>query len=720
MKNIKFYYLNSDSIRCFISCDFLNGEQLNQMIKSGVVKILNHNEYEILDENLFTRFYNNVSVVKNEEIPRLFLELCYQMFPNNTFINLQMFFNNVKEENYEGSIYYLSNLLNSDDKNICKDALFYTYLLSFLINLPEDYKKKIKDLVYEDIMLDDSALSYVIKESENRIRLSVLYQRYSKALKLEKTLIQDEENQNAEHYLPMMLISMIIEQENLSKRDISHMIGNKQYIQAITFLEEKQDRHPLNDMDYCTLQLLYKFMYITNNYQPLDIIEGEADDFYEKIAHNDFRAALLSFYVQYEDNKNYYRGNNMGLLLKTIIDLNDDKKLKFLRLLRNQNLEELFEYLKEYLRSINKENYEAILINLIRIDNMNHNQYFTEFFKALKSIENNTIIMDYNYYKTKLKESSNCKNKVKMEIYEDILSLILLEKEFTSTVLSEDESYPIEEKSIKTKINEIRRGTKAVIIGEFNQKGYDKIKLILDQYPSIVVDSYDLNMKKVVFIREIKQRIVDIEEYKSLVILGRNYLEKHQISKALRCYSRALDYPAAGYVAYLQLGRIYSCLKDYCKAVDFLSIADGLAKSSGLDLNIQESIEEINRYVEHNKSKSVIFVEPKNSKKVYRSERIVAIEKYTQEHNIDVESACKELGFTEGMIIQTFLELVLEYYKQGSYEQGDLFYDFVRKNYVLSASAKRFAEYVIQLKNFYKTTKQTEELSLSLILKPRL
>jgi len=356
-------------------------------IKRGYYKFLNFNKlYELGKNKLSNKDYDNG--IK-------YFERCLEIDPSNIDVSFKLFFNSIKNKEYEKSLKYFDVLLKNED-NYIEDNNLILYLLSLIVDLPDDYKKYVKNIKYNDIKIKDNDSRYHNIVIQNKIRKCVISRKFPYALNLYKELNPTGSFLNIREFLIKNLINQVLDKEMDCKNLLIKMVESKKYNEIIDFLEKKNENNYLSITDKYILELSKKILIIKEtNIIPEKVIVNTSKIF-EAIDGNNFKLALeLSENYNLEKNVNVSSNVfhkllvDICLLIEDVSKQNEDKikfieikeekveknKIKdtndcYLMLIDNilkGDLNNAFINLNDYLNSIGKIDYEFLLINLIKL-----------------------------------------------------------------------------------------------------------------------------------------------------------------------------------------------------------------------------------------------------------------------------------------------------------------------------------------------------------------
>lgn len=102
--------------------------------------------------DLFTYGKSLIDSKRRAEGIKVFYK-CMELDPNCLYAAYQLFINAVKTKDYDNILKYYDVMYNADSTN--KKYLYYLYIVSYIIELPEHYKNVVKNLTYNDMAVEE-------------------------------------------------------------------------------------------------------------------------------------------------------------------------------------------------------------------------------------------------------------------------------------------------------------------------------------------------------------------------------------------------------------------------------------------------------------------------------------------------------------------------------------------------------------------------------------
>ena len=453
--------------------------------------------------------------------------------------------------------------------------------------------------------------------------------------------------------------------------------------------------------------------------------------------------------------------------------------------LMNNDIDSALKYLKEHLNEIDKSEYEYIITNLIKISilekdiaytapmmelslmnnknyQFNTTNYIQKFYLALSNekieeaeiylniisnsikINNETLNMDALY---KVLDSYKEKNRYQVSTpvieeekplkQETIINLETRNKddnqhdyEQEDENIEENDSkeydYNEEEKHdinlIKKKHDELIKNKGIIILNSMNK---DRTNFILNE-----ADKY-LDMSVFTIIDEGKKRIVlrynelNYEDFDTATLISES-LDDYRHRFYDDCLNKQIKILETNSkeksVNYAMIGLAYMKMFKIDKAIDFLTVANYLAKQEHSTRDYGDLLLRLKGEIDKDDIKPNVRMNQcdfKNDDKFYGIENFEELNDYICESELDVESACRNLNMSDEDIDTLKLIYAREYFTLGNKEKGELFLRSFEKSKTKTDKTKDIYKIVQQNKKFYKARFEGEPRQLSLKLIPK-
>lgn len=270
-----------------------NGKDLTDLINQNILKRIRRGYYTLESVNELFSYGKNLMAQKKYNRALECFKKCYELNPRHLGACRRLFLGNINQEKYEDAFKYLKILLDTNDLYDQADNYFYLYLLSILTDIPDKYKKYVSDLKMKDIKILSNDKRYKDIPQQNDMRLAVLQNKMSYALKQLNNLIAKHGSSNMPEAITKSLLSKVIEAEDKNKKNLTKLIKGQEYEEIIKILEEKNKRHTLSLSDKYALKLARQIIELQNTKQIPQKTIFQSGNLFEAIDGNDYDLAFL-------------------------------------------------------------------------------------------------------------------------------------------------------------------------------------------------------------------------------------------------------------------------------------------------------------------------------------------------------------------------------------------------------------------------------------------
>ncbi len=784
-------------------------KDLSDLIEQKTLKRIKKGYYSFLKiDDLFYYGKKLISKKEYEKATKCF-EKCYELDQTHPGTCFQLFLRSINKKDYKTALKYFDVLLNTDNPYYRADSNFYLYLLSIITNISEKHKDYARYLKLEDIRVDFQDKRYENIPMQNKIRIAVLQRKFSYALKQLNNLISEQKNLTVQDIITRTLLYQAIEVEKLSRNTLLELTKTKQYDKIISYLEDKQQRHNLSLIDSYILKLAKDLLNIQNSHIIPKTIIFQIENIFEAIDGCNYKLALHLNNSYNQKNNINCSENTINLLLSDIIELINqlenpiqqniseeitketivsqpikDSNATFsdvIGYLIKNDLENAFRILKDYMVSINKSEYEFLIIDLIKLSLIEKDIAFIKPMTTLTYLSRENFNFDISSYIQDFYITLSQNRFDEARIYLDIISkankigqdCILTEiltqvlnnteqmLQYKRNNLTLDEVNQVLEEIEKEKLNSINNIPIIPSISTENEENITKPPSLLkiDSEREFIESKHNLllNGEGIILLRPMKNERIKkineiVKEYPDMVSFTIGEGENKQIVLRYKPFRKYIDIKKMmkhGTQAYKE-GNYDECIEDYLQilqigkpkafvyanlglsymkkgnkklAIDYLTIATHVSKEEEEKFDFTELIAELNGLITK-KDKKVYFKmkieEFENDiENYYGIENFEEITTYISESGLDVESALKQLGINEEQIDTIKLIYAREYYSQGNYEKGNQFL----KSFEMSKNKTKFTtklfDEIRKNKKFYINRANDNSKLLSLTLQPK-
>ena len=753
-----------------ISCGF-NYHDLDKLIARGTIVRVERGVYsfravddlfhygkELISKDLFKKSY-------------LCLEKCYELDPNNLEVCFQLFDKHISDDNFEEAFKYLDKLMETDNKYYQIDYDYYLYLLNFITEIPDKYQQYVKYLTYDYIKIPKDDKRYENINNQNIIRKWAIAKNFSYALQLQNDLLAETKYNTVQNMLIKKILKKVVISQNELADNLLKLIQEGNYSEIIKVLEEQDKRCGITIVQEQLLYLAKQILYISSARVIPEKSPMHENTYFEAIKTNNYDEALR-IYSKYSAEKSIYTDyyhydtdNDKIVLLLTEIskliediskstELTDDREIEVLGTeaeissekdsssvlsliindLVNDNIDEAFIKLTEYMRSINREEYEFLIVDLIKISLlqgdktfevpintlslMNMEDYNIELFDYIKGFyealgQEEMAIADI--YLDILKKGSNLNQNPTVgkrledilaiceDIYDDKIEAASLKEEVTSQGVEKD----TESDDIKEFIDEmhsrlmIDRGI--ILLDPMTREQRKQIHILVREYNDMTSFSVGEDSNRRVVLRK-----------KSGFLPEYNLKEEENLARDLyvsgrydQCIEKNLD--ILGHLKmpnsyiFAKLGMAYLKNGNLEQAITYLEVADALNKENNLSYDYSSLIKAIKD--KNNGEKDVGLDMNKedfsSGEDENENELFNMVNDLVSLTGLDVESAGFQLGLNLGQINTVKLLYAKEFFRQGMSEKGEQFLKSFTISHNKTQENKELFDEIVKNKKLY-------------------
>lgn len=776
-------------------CGF-NSKDIAALIEDGTLERVKRGCYSFLSiDNLFYYGKMLISLKKYEKATACF-EKCYELNPNHFGVCFQLFTRSVQNREYDKAFEYFERFYNNDNKFYNSDCNYYLYLLSMITELPDNYRQHTKFLKFRDMRVDFDDKRYEDIPVQNKIRSLSFDQKFITASKQLNNLIKQHGKLSIQDIITKELLNQAILEQNRIKEEVIGLVNNKQYLEVINCLESIKERRVLSILDEQILSLTKEILKIIET----GIIPKKqiykTDSFFEAINGKNFDLAL-SLNSEYINSKNIDPQANTTFILLTHItqlikskmpgqenktneSISPAKEMRqdqvevsnspsimstkstmadIINYLMEQDLDNSFRVLRNFLDSIDKRKYETLIIDLIRVSLIENDIAFTRPMIALNYVSRENFTFDVSEYIQKFYETLSQNKFDDCKIYLDIISesnklgyscvvMKSLEQVLNTTekMVSNQKNDTIElseSNSVGDEINDVIKKigpVKSVAeqdVTEFqielkDEACYDKkfitSKLVdLSKMGIILLKPMDSERRKQIhsIVNDVPSVVsfsIGSDSARQVVLRYKPYIDKYvdipKISKEGNVAYKSGDYDLCieKYRQLLKVGNprswVYSKIglahmkkNDKDIAIDYLTVATELAKKEHIDCDFKQLIGLLNGSIskEDLKPKFAMDLEDFNND-VNNNYGIENIDKIAEmvASGIGLDEVCDNLKINEEQKNLISLIFARDCYIQENDNLGDQYLKRVEKVKNKSESVCKLFEEVTRNKKFYK------------------
>lgn len=411
------------------SCGF-NSRDLSLLVENRILERVKRGYYSI--QTIDDLFYFGKKLIAKKEYDKATrcFEKCYELNHDHFGVCFQLFLRSIRNKNYKKAFEYFEHFYNTDNKFYNADNNFYLYLLSMITELPEKFKDYARLLIFEDFKVNPKDKRYKNIYIQNKIRLSVLSQKFILAVKQLNETIKEKGKLSIQDIVIKILLTQAIQVQIKNKNKILELLKKQNYEGLVEFLAGIERNHNLSICDMYIMKLSKTLVDLNKSSNVPQKIVDSTDNLFEAIDGKNYELALeISTFNMHNQNINSNLENDaIHILLENInekvkelkqgqienhnlkedlpkISSNEEKNVAsmstfedIIRSLTNNDLDNSFIALRNYLGSIDKREYEFLIIDLIKISLLENDIAFTKPMVVLTYISRNDFEFNISEY----------------------------------------------------------------------------------------------------------------------------------------------------------------------------------------------------------------------------------------------------------------------------------------------------------------------------------
>ncbi len=365
-----------------------NSNDLAKLIENGVLTRVKRGYYVLAQIGPLYKYGTRI-LYKDSKVAYKYFQKCHEMEPDNNRVLYKLFMACTFDGDYKQSFEYLKEICESNNFSHTNNN-FYLYLLSKLIDLPDNYQKMVKKFKWQDIKFVPAKGEGTVTQNvlRRQIRSLVFTNEFFKAYKIciDSGLLNSD-------MIIHHLLQAIVKKRKEKTSNILQAIKDKNYLGAIEILEQMGD---LGSNEKTILLLLQSLNRIITTQKVPDKLDFKTDMLPEAIADENYDWALY-LYEKHNSSDTYKRANSPLYLL--LVAINEEiRKLEnnqneiseeeqsinpelicpaLVHLLLRNDMERFKQYLPEYLRILKQDKYQFIIEQLLELDTLDQDRVFT-------------------------------------------------------------------------------------------------------------------------------------------------------------------------------------------------------------------------------------------------------------------------------------------------------------------------------------------------------
>ncbi len=392
----------------------IDNNDIIRLKKLGIIESSKWGHYKLVD---VSKYYDEaIKAVESKEYGKAveFFEKSINVSFNVMESNYYLFLISVLNNNLDDAFKYFEVLYNKQNDIISKgDLNFYLYMISYYNSVPSEYCKIVRNMKIEDTL--DSKKKYMISRE---VKNQFFNKRF---INSRKSIVLSEGFQSRVIY---HIISKVIDALNTEKRQLIDLIKEKKYEEVYEYYLDIESYRDLADYETICLDIVEEIVQIfklggvlpKSNKVMTNILSVA-------IGNKDYKRAL-EINVQFNKSKGINNSTNqINLLLVAINDIidnidevreeiktNGNEEVetqgleetqdynKLVDYLMNERIEDFIAELKNYLTSLNKQEYMFLIMNLVKIDSMLEDNMYSRTMMKLSLIVSGKFSFEISEY----------------------------------------------------------------------------------------------------------------------------------------------------------------------------------------------------------------------------------------------------------------------------------------------------------------------------------
>lgn len=420
-----------------LSIGFTN-KDLTRLKENGNIASVHRGLYELRDANGLFDYSRKLVEAENFDRAEKVLDRCLEVEPDNGVWATRIFRNALLYKNFDRAFQHLDIMYKDDNQYYQHDHNFWLMLLSYVTELPDQYKEKVKHFTYDDILVFDDDLRYGDVEIANRIRKMVLNREFVEATEILRET-QEFHDKRLYSSITFRLLSMARSTYYNRRCLYVDLIDDENYLQLINVLKEDNERWGLTQEEKYVLWIAREMVSMRESHILPKAKGFNSISFNEAICKHNYRLAkeLYDYSLRNHDNgvSLIKKDKILDLMLKKVNDevtlmssikaaknAGADEFSRVFKALMEHDVDKAFRNIEQYLVQIDKYSYRKYVMSLIKLSLLDNDMAFTEPMLALSRLSRDDYQMDVSVYIQDFYFNLTNGNLKKAAIYLDIVS----------------------------------------------------------------------------------------------------------------------------------------------------------------------------------------------------------------------------------------------------------------------------------------------------------
>ena len=275
-------------------------EEIHLLVKGNIIQRLKTGEYKLVSVDNFRQYGLSLLKVNKKYAADNCFRRCYEMAPNGKNISPQYIHSLLKRRKHQ-EIFEVIDSVNPELDDV--NYNLYLYLLSFLTDIPDRYKERIRNMTEDDLLMPMISSNRM----ENNIRKQIIEFKFKYAYKLINDSLAKTRSKgySIKFELIRELLKQVVDREEEHKNNLMDLIEKSQYKEIILVLKNRQDIRYLSLIESYILMVVETIVEVLETGKlPIPTI-GNTSDMYQALMGKNFKVALeLNSKFIEETNKN--------------------------------------------------------------------------------------------------------------------------------------------------------------------------------------------------------------------------------------------------------------------------------------------------------------------------------------------------------------------------------------------------------------------------------
>ncbi len=468
-----------------LSLGFTN-KDLTRLIEGGKIRRVQRGQYELANANNLFRCAQILASEKQYDKFHKAMERAVEVDPDFVIARFYMFLTDIKTNDYHKAFECYQELekcpgFYDSDKNL------WLYLMSFIMDLPQEYQERVSNFKKEDVLLPITSSSCTTDIFHNKVRNLMMQQRFREACTLLFNC-SDYNNRRVKTLIEATLTNQVRKKERDYKGKWYELVENGKYEELYDKLETLEKLHGLSSDNKMVKNMIADLILMTDERDIPEVVQGGySERLAAAIERHDYELAEKLFH--------YDESCIESKLLKLLFDKINFERKSIEEEERCKQQADLFESIKSnltggemqvaidqldtYLGNIGALKYKDLLLEFIKLALIKKDEKFLETIFEIQEITKGNFDLSPSWFVMDFYLSVMKGNLEKAAVYYNIIS--------KANELTED---PIDITAIAKKLDsELEKAGKSLDDVAIQIPGYKEKEVVseaIEKIPTIV------------------------------------------------------------------------------------------------------------------------------------------------------------------------------------------------------------------------------------------